>query len=142
MAWFKRQSGELDTSGERKVRTEGLWVKCEDCRQIIWKKDLDANLNVCPKCQRHFKVDARTRHGDISSDFGEVKVESGDRESTASGSIGSNGPHLIINGDNGTIELRKGSVAAIPPSPPTPPTPGKPGKALPAPKATPVESEN
>ncbi len=61
MAWFKRQSGELDASGERKVRTEGLWVKCEECRQIIWKKDLDANLNVCPKCQHHFRVDARTR---------------------------------------------------------------------------------
>jgi acetyl-CoA carboxylase carboxyl transferase subunit beta len=61
MTWFKRQSGELDASGERKVRTEGLWVKCDDCRQIIWKKDLDANLNVCPKCQRHFRVDARTR---------------------------------------------------------------------------------
>ncbi len=61
MAWFRRESGEVDSSGERKVRTEGLWVKCEECRQIIWKKDLDANLNVCPKCQRHFRVDARTR---------------------------------------------------------------------------------
>ena len=61
MAWFKRQSGDLDASGEKKVRTEGLWVKCEDCRQIIWKKDLDANLNVCPKCERHFRIDARTR---------------------------------------------------------------------------------
>ena len=61
MAWFKRQAGELDTSGERKVRTEGLWVKCETCRQIIWKKDLEENLNVCPKCDRHFRIDARTR---------------------------------------------------------------------------------
>jgi acetyl-CoA carboxylase carboxyl transferase subunit beta len=61
MAWFKRQSGELDTSGEKKVRTEGLWVKCDDCRQIIWKKDLEDNLNVCPKCGRHFRIDARTR---------------------------------------------------------------------------------
>jgi acetyl-CoA carboxylase carboxyl transferase subunit beta len=61
MAWFKRQSGELDTSGEKKVRTEGLWVKCDECRQIIWKKDLEENLNVCPKCERHFRIDARTR---------------------------------------------------------------------------------
>jgi len=61
MAWFKRQSGELDTSGEKKVRTEGLWVKCDQCRQIIWKKDLEDNLNVCPKCDRHFRIDARTR---------------------------------------------------------------------------------
>jgi len=61
MAWFKRQSGELDTSGEKKVRTEGLWVKCDGCRQIIWKKDLEENLNVCPKCEKHFRIDARTR---------------------------------------------------------------------------------
>jgi acetyl-CoA carboxylase carboxyl transferase subunit beta len=61
MAWFKRQSGELDASGERKMRTEGLWVKCDSCRQIIWKKDLEDNLNVCPKCDKHFRIDARSR---------------------------------------------------------------------------------
>jgi acetyl-CoA carboxylase carboxyl transferase subunit beta len=61
MAWFKRESGELHNSGEKKVRTEGLWVKCENCRQIIWKKDLEENFNVCPKCDKHFRIDARTR---------------------------------------------------------------------------------
>jgi acetyl-CoA carboxylase carboxyl transferase subunit beta len=61
MSWFKRQSGELDTSGEKKIRTEGLWVKCDHCRQIIWKKELEDNWNVCPKCDRHFRIDARTR---------------------------------------------------------------------------------
>ena len=101
----------------------------------------DVQVSIPPSVA--VKVDARTRQGDISSDFNEVKVESGDRQSTASGSIGSDGPHLIINSDNGTIELRKGSVATVtPPVPPKPPMPGKPGKALPAPKAAPVESEN
>src|SRR5437764_3619499 len=61
MSWFKRQSQDLDTSGEKKVRTEGLWVKCEGCRQIIWKKDLEENMNVCPKCDKHFRIDARAR---------------------------------------------------------------------------------
>jgi acetyl-CoA carboxylase carboxyl transferase subunit beta len=61
MTWFKRESSELDATGEKRVRTEGLWEKCEGCRQIIWKKDLDANLNVCPKCEKHFRLDARTR---------------------------------------------------------------------------------
>jgi acetyl-CoA carboxylase carboxyl transferase subunit beta len=61
MAWFKRESGELNASGEKTVRTEGLWVKCENCRQIIWKKDLEENLNVCPKCEKHFRIDARKR---------------------------------------------------------------------------------
>ena len=68
MAWFKRQSGELDTSGERTVRTEGLWVKCDSCRQIIWKKDLEENLNVCPKCDKHFRIDARTRLAQLLDD--------------------------------------------------------------------------
>jgi acetyl-CoA carboxylase carboxyl transferase subunit beta len=36
-------------------------VKCESCRQIIWKKDLEENLSVCPKCEKHFRIDARTR---------------------------------------------------------------------------------
>lgn len=70
MAWFKRQSGELDTSGEKKVRTEGLWVKCDQCRQIIWKKDLDENLGVCPKCDKHFRIDARTRISLLLDDDG------------------------------------------------------------------------
>ena len=61
MAWFKRESADLDNSGKKTVRTEGLWVKCENCRQIIWKKDLEENLNVCPKCGKHFRIDARTR---------------------------------------------------------------------------------
>ncbi len=68
MAWFKRQSGELDTSGEKTVRTEGLWVKCDNCRQIIWKKDLEENLNVCPKCDKHFRIDARTRLAQLLDD--------------------------------------------------------------------------
>ena len=61
MSWFKRESSEIEATGEKKVRTEGLWVKCDGCRQVIWKKDLDQNFNVCPKCQRHFRIDARTR---------------------------------------------------------------------------------
>src|ERR1041385_3544070 len=66
MSWFKRDSGEDDKrpkpeNGERRVRTEGLWQKCEGCRQIIWKKDLEATSNVCPKCSFHFRIDAAAR---------------------------------------------------------------------------------
>jgi acetyl-CoA carboxylase carboxyl transferase subunit beta len=73
MAWFKRESGELDNSGAKRVRTEGLWVKCESCRQIIWKKDLEENLSVCPKCDKHFRIDARTRLA-LLLDDGEYRV--------------------------------------------------------------------
>ena len=81
MAWFKRQSGELDASGEKKVRTEGLWVKCEGCRQIIWKKDLAENLNVCPKCDKHFRIDARTRLAQLLDD-GQYETFTGNLVST------------------------------------------------------------
>ena len=81
MAWFKRESGELDPSGEKKIRTEGLWVKCEGCRQIIWKKDLEDNLNVCPKCGKHFRIDARARLAQLFDD-GQYEVFSGNLVST------------------------------------------------------------
>src|SRR5271156_4387020 len=68
MAWFKRESGDLENSGAKRVKTEGLWVKCEGCRQIIWKKDLEENLNVCPKCDKHFRIDARTRLAQLLDD--------------------------------------------------------------------------
>jgi acetyl-CoA carboxylase carboxyl transferase subunit beta len=68
MTWFKRQAGDLDATGEKRVRTEGLWVKCEHCRQIIWKKDLEENLNVCPKCDKHFRIDARSRLAQLLDD--------------------------------------------------------------------------
>src|SRR3954469_15147450 len=81
MAWFKRQSGDLDASGEKKMRTEGLWVKCESCRQIIWKKDLEENQNVCPKCGKHFRIDARTRLS-LLLDDGEYETFSDNLTST------------------------------------------------------------
>ncbi|MGD0973570.1 MAG: acetyl-CoA carboxylase, carboxyltransferase subunit beta [Candidatus Korobacteraceae bacterium] len=69
MSWFRRQSTQpLETSGEKKVKTEGLWVKCEGCRQIIWKKDLEENFNVCPKCNKHFRIDAKARLAQLFDD--------------------------------------------------------------------------
>jgi acetyl-CoA carboxylase carboxyl transferase subunit beta len=66
MSWFKRDRPDDDKlpkldDKERRVRTEGLWQKCEGCRQIIWKKELEANWNVCPKCGLHTRIDAVTR---------------------------------------------------------------------------------
>ena len=63
MAWFRREKKRLEAAppDERTVRTEGLWLKCEGCRNIVWKKDLEANLNVCPRCQHHYRINARQR---------------------------------------------------------------------------------
>jgi acetyl-CoA carboxylase carboxyl transferase subunit beta len=66
MSWFKRDKPAAEKlakveDAEKRVRTEGLWQKCDDCRRIIWKKDLVANWNVCPKCGVHSRIDALTR---------------------------------------------------------------------------------
>jgi acetyl-CoA carboxylase carboxyl transferase subunit beta len=65
MSWFKRESnGTKNPQGDaptHTVRTEGLWLKCEGCREIIWKRDLEDTLNTCGKCGHHFRMDARAR---------------------------------------------------------------------------------
>lgn len=63
MAWFKKENKPTEAlpSEERRVKTEGLWIKCENCGSIIWKKDLEANWEVCPKCERHFRLNAKRR---------------------------------------------------------------------------------
>jgi len=60
MSWFRREDNNIE-SGANRVRTEGLWIKCDGCSQIIWKADLDANLQVCPKCGKHGRIGARDR---------------------------------------------------------------------------------
>lgn len=65
MAWFTRQKpsleGEPPKDGEKSVRTEGLWQKCDKCGQIIWRKTVEENLQTCPKCGHHFRLSAAER---------------------------------------------------------------------------------
>ena len=61
MAWFRREKQPIQPAEGSRVRTEGLWTKCDGCRQIIWKKDLETSWNVCPRCSFHFRLDARAR---------------------------------------------------------------------------------
>lgn len=60
MSWFRREENKIE-SGANRVRTEGLWTKCDGCSQTIWKADLEANLQVCPKCGQHSRLGARER---------------------------------------------------------------------------------
>ena len=87
-----------------------------------------------------FRLDARTRDGEIQSDFAELKVNNDEHEAKASGSVGNASSHIVLNNEHDGIEIRKAS--SMPPKPPEPPTPGKPGKALPAPKVEVEPTEN
>jgi acetyl-CoA carboxylase carboxyl transferase subunit beta len=78
MSWFQRDKPAEDKlpkveNGEKRIRTEGLWQKCDGCRQIIWKKELEGNWNICPKCGQHFRIDAATRLK-LLMDGGEYEV--------------------------------------------------------------------
>jgi len=58
MVWFRRD----DAGSRRGSRVpEGLWVKCEGCRETLYRKELERNLFVCPRCGHHHRVSARTR---------------------------------------------------------------------------------
>ena len=83
MAWFSRQKSGAEgaAEGEKRVRTEGLWLKCDKCGQIIWKKALDENLQVCPQCDYHNRLDARAR---LAMLFDEGVYEEFDRDLTSS----------------------------------------------------------
>lgn len=65
MSWWKRKNPSITApsadDSEKTVKTEGLWLKCDSCSEIIWKKDLDKSLNTCVKCGFHFKIEAQAR---------------------------------------------------------------------------------
>ena len=63
MAWFKKTRKPIASSTTEKPSRvpEGLWAKCPGCSQLIYNKDLEQNLNVCPKCSHHFRISAAER---------------------------------------------------------------------------------
>jgi acetyl-CoA carboxylase carboxyl transferase subunit beta len=63
MAWFKKDKKPKPVRDDRPRSTvpEGLWVRCDGCREIIYAKELERNLRICPKCGYHFRIDARQR---------------------------------------------------------------------------------
>lgn len=62
MSWFTKERVGIEKSGGNKVTfPDGMWVKCPGCSETLLSKDLEANLQVCPKCGHHFRISARKR---------------------------------------------------------------------------------
>lgn len=62
MAWFRKEKKPKEPIGQRTLTIpEGLWVKCDGCKEIIYRKEVEQNLQVCPKCNHHFRLSARDR---------------------------------------------------------------------------------
>jgi acetyl-CoA carboxylase carboxyl transferase subunit beta len=64
MSWLEKllppKIQQTDPSERRSV-PEGLWIKCPSCESVLYKTDLEQNLNVCPKCDHHHRIGARDR---------------------------------------------------------------------------------
>ena len=61
MAWFKKQKSSRPDSAKRTKTVEGLWLKCNHCREIVYRKEVDRNNKVCPKCDYHFPITVSER---------------------------------------------------------------------------------
>ncbi len=62
MPWFRKEKKQKKPVEEKALKVpEGLWVKCENCKEIIYKKEVSRNTNVCPKCNYHFRISSSER---------------------------------------------------------------------------------
>lgn len=69
MAWFRKQPRDKRAVGDHKPdMPEGLWTKCNACREIVYRKEILRNASVCPKCSYHFRISARERLDMLSDD--------------------------------------------------------------------------
>jgi acetyl-CoA carboxylase carboxyl transferase subunit beta len=68
MAWFRKEKKPKEAVEKQLAIPEGLWVKCEECKEIVYKKDVEANLNTCPRCSHHFRLTARERFETLFDD--------------------------------------------------------------------------
>ncbi len=78
IAWFKKARKPKQPVERKRMQVpEGLWVKCDGCKEIIYKKEVLRNANVCPKCNYHFRISARER---LSALFDEGRYQEFDAD--------------------------------------------------------------
>ncbi|HEX4952199.1 MAG TPA: acetyl-CoA carboxylase, carboxyltransferase subunit beta [Thermoanaerobaculia bacterium] len=75
MAWFRKpkRPKPVVESRPRSTVPEGLWVKCEGCREVVYSKELERNLRICPKCDYHFRIDSSERIALLIDDPGAAR---------------------------------------------------------------------
>ena len=81
MAWFRKEKTPKAPVEERLTIPEGLWIRCEDCKEIVYRKDVEQNLDVCPRCGFHFRISAKRRFSLLfDGDWNEfaTEIRSGD----------------------------------------------------------------
>ena len=76
MSWIQKILPPMINRGQESSRRvpEGLWVKCPSCESVLYKEDLQATLNVCPKCSHHMRINARGRIDALLDAEGRVEI--------------------------------------------------------------------
>jgi len=127
MAWFNKSKAPIAPVEIKKVQMpEGIWTKCKNCNEIIYTKEIERNLNVCPKCDYHFRISARERIALVldeesfvemdaamqSTDFLEFKDSKKYKDRIKAAVKKSGGGDAVVCGD-GTIEGLPVAVAVF-----------------------------
>ncbi|HEU4522883.1 MAG TPA: acetyl-CoA carboxylase, carboxyltransferase subunit beta [Thermoanaerobaculia bacterium] len=68
MAWFRKEKKPKEAVEKQTAIPEGLWIKCDECKEVIYRKEVEANLSVCTKCGYHFRLSARERFATLFDD--------------------------------------------------------------------------
>jgi DUF4097 and DUF4098 domain-containing protein YvlB len=141
-----------DLSGDVRVQNENGAI--EVSMRSLGNVQIDGRngaINLSVPDKAGFRLDARTRDGEIQSDFPELKIDRSDRESKATGNVGNGASHIVLNNEHDGIEIHRtaqggspteGISGGIPGGIPGPPKPPKPGRTLPPPKAKVEPTEN
>jgi acetyl-CoA carboxylase carboxyl transferase subunit beta len=66
VAWFKRKTDEPAAKASKVVIAEGLWIKCDSCKEIMYRAEVERAGRVCPKCHYPFRISARERLGQLA----------------------------------------------------------------------------
>ena len=61
-------------NSQKKTIPDGVWVKCPECDSVLYREDLDANMQVCPKCQHHLRISARKRAEHLLDDCNFIEL--------------------------------------------------------------------
>ena len=80
MAWFRKEKQDKlapESFGKKIKIPEGLWIKCDNCKEVIYRKEVDKNFKICPKCDYHFRISASERLPYLVDEGSFLEVEDG-----------------------------------------------------------------
>ena len=120
----EKDIGLIGVSGDVRLKNRNGAVEIQMTKMgSMDVENQNADIQIGVPAKAAFQLDARSRGGEIDSDFESLNVHNGDDQSTAVGSVGGGGPHMVINNEHGSVEIRRGALEADVPAVPNVPKP-------------------